>query len=64
MMAYFTVPVLNCLRSVPVRADFLHALGDRCPFVAEADDTLTADEKAIARFQKQRMKDFGGENEI
>ena len=28
----------------------------------EDDDTLTAEEKAIARFQKQRMKEFGGQS--
>ena len=27
----------------------------------EEDESLTAEEKAIARFQKQRMKEFGGE---
>ena len=26
----------------------------------EEDESLTAEEKAIARFQKQRMKEFGG----
>lgn len=26
----------------------------------EEDESLTAEEKAIARFQKQRMKDLGG----
>lgn len=26
----------------------------------EDDESLTAEEKAIARFQKQRMKDLGG----
>lgn len=26
----------------------------------ESDDSLTAEEKAIARFQKQRMKEFAG----
>lgn len=28
----------------------------------EEDESLTAEEKAIARFQKQRMKEFGGEH--
>ena len=30
----------------------------------EEDESLTAEEKAIARFQKQRMKDFGGKSRL
>jgi len=33
---------------------------ERCRAAAEDDDTLTAEEKAVARFQKERMKALGG----
>jgi len=33
---------------------------ERCRPASEDDDTLTAEEKAVARFQKERMKALGG----
>jgi hypothetical protein len=32
--------------------------------LAEDDTSLTADDRAIARFQKQRLKEFAGEESL